>query len=115
MDYETKIKLFVADAPSEWVACAIVCLYDRDRLSRDDPLGMSVTNTYGEATFRFTADEFLDLDDRIGGALPELYVKVFASDGGCVVSTRAEAAPNAVPDLIRIPVDRHLAVKHGLI
>ena len=115
MEHETKVKLFVDGAPAEWISCAIVCLYDRDRLSRDDQLGMNITNVYGEATFRFDDSEFLDLDDRIGGALPELYVKVFDSEGNCVVSTRAEAARNAVPDLIRIPIDRELARRHGLI
>lgn len=115
MEYETRVKLFVADAPTEWIACAIVCLYDRDRLSPDDPLGMNITNSYGEAVFRFTADEYLDVDDRIGGALPELYVKVFDSEGKCVVSTRAEAVPNAVPALIQVAVDRELARRHGLL
>lgn len=115
MEYETKVKLFLADAPGEWIACAIVCLYDRDRVSRDDPLGMSITNSYGEAVFRFHADEYLDVDDRIGGSLPELYVKVFDSEGDCVVTTRADAVPNAVPDLIRVPVDRDLARKHRLL
>lgn len=114
MEYETKVKLFVADAPTEWITSAIVCLYDRDRLSPDDPLGMNITNSYGEAVFRFTADEYLDVDDRLGGALPELYVKVFDSDGECVLSTRAEAAPNSVPNLIQVPVERELAQRHRL-
>lgn len=115
MEYETRVKVFLADAPTEWIACAIVCLYDRDRVSRDDPLGMNITNSYGEAVFRFHADEYLDLDDRIGGSLPELYVKVFDSEGACVVTTRAEAVPNSVPQLIRVPVDRGLARKHRLL
>jgi hypothetical protein len=115
MEYKTTVKLYVADAPSEWIASAIVCLYDRDRLTRDDHLGMDVTNSYGEATIRFSDDEFVDLDDRIGGHLPELYVKVFDSEGSCVVSTRSGAARNAVPELIRIPVAREIAVRHHLI
>lgn len=115
MEYETKVKLFLADEPSAWIACAIVCLYDRDRLSRDDPLGMNITNSYGEAVFRFNVDEYLDVDDRIGGSLPELYVKVFDSEGACVVSTRAAAEPNAVPALIQVPVDRELAARHRLL
>jgi hypothetical protein len=68
MEYETKVKLFVREDPTEWISCAIVCLYDRDRLSRDDQLGMDITDSYGEATFRFTDADFLDVDDRIGGA-----------------------------------------------
>lgn len=115
MEYRTRVKLYVADAPTEWISCAIVCLYDRDRLSRDDHLGINVTDVYGEASFRFTDEEFLDVDDRIGGVLPELYVKVFDSAGECVVSTRAGAARNAVPELIRVPVERELARRHGLI
>ena len=115
MEYQTRVKLFVEEAPTEWIACAIVCLYDRDRVSRDDHLGMDITDSYGEATFRFSADEFLDVDDHLGGDLPELYVRVYDSAGQCVLSTRADAARNAIPDLIRIPVPRDLAREHGLI
>ncbi len=114
MEYRTKVKVFIEDSPTDWIVGAIVCLYDRDRVSRDDHLGTDVTNIYGEATFRFTTEQFMDFDDRVGGALPELYVKVFDSEGGCVVSTRAQAISNSVPDLIRVPVARELARQHGL-
>ena len=109
------VKLFVEDSPTEWIAGAIVCLYDRDRISRDDHIGSEVTNQYGEATFHFTDEQFLDLDDRFGGALPELFVRVYGSDGECVLSTRAEAVPNSVPELIRLPIDRETARRHQLI
>ena len=115
MDYETRVKLFVEEAPTEWIACAIVCLYDRDRLSKDDHLGMDITDSFGEATFRFSDADFLDVDDRIGGNLPELYVRDYDSAGDCVLSTRAVAERNTIPPLIRIPVGRELASKHGLI
>lgn len=115
MEFETTVKLFVADSPTEWISSVIVCLYDRDRFTRDDHLGMNITNPYGEAVFRFTAEDYLDFDDRIGGSLPELYVKVFDTDGNCVISTRAEAVRNAAPSLIRIPIEREIAVRHGLI
>ena len=115
MQYETKVKLFVQQDPTEWISCAIVCLYDRDRLSRDDHLGMDITDSYGEATFHFADADFLDVDDRIGGALPELYVRVYDSSGACVLSTRGDAARNTIPELIRIPIDRDVARKHGLI
>ncbi|HET7274239.1 MAG TPA: hypothetical protein VFI91_03630 [Longimicrobiaceae bacterium] len=115
MDYETKVKLYIDGAPAEWVACAIVCLYDRDRISRDDRLGMDITDVYGEATFRFSADDLLDVDDRIGGQLPELYIQVVDSNGDCVLTTRATAERNTVPNLIRVAIDRDLAVEHGLI
>ena len=115
LNYHTRIKLYVEGSPSEWIAGAIVCLYDRDRISRDDHIGTNVTDSYGEAVFHFTADQYLDVDDRIGGSLPELYVNVYDTDGECVLSTRAQAAPNAVPDLIRIPIDRETARRHRLI
>lgn len=115
MEYETKVKLHVAGEPNEWIASAIVCLYDRDRLTKDDHLGMNITNPYGEAVFRFTGADYLDIDDRIGGSLPELYVKVFDAEGRCVVSTRADAVRNRVPELIRIPIEREVAERHGLI
>ncbi len=115
MEYQTRVKLFVAGAATEWISGAIVCLYDRDRISRDDHLGTDVTDVYGEATFRYTDEQFMDVDDRIGGSLPELYVMVYDSDGRCVLSTRAGAAVNAAPDLLRVPVPRDLAVQHKLI
>jgi hypothetical protein len=115
VEYQTKVKLFIKDAPSEWISGAIVCLYDRDLISRDDHLGTDITNQYGEATFRFTADQFIDIDDRIGGALPDLFVEVYDADGKRVLSTRAAAERNAVPELIRIPVARELARRHRLI
>lgn len=113
--YSTTVKLFVDGSPTEWLACAIVYLYDRDRVSRDDFLGMEITNEYGEASFSFRAGEFHDLDDRLGGALPELYIKVFGRDDRLVLSTRALARRNEVPSLIRIGVDRDLAREHGLL
>lgn len=115
MHHTTRVKLFLEEAPSEWIACAVVCLYDRDRLSRDDHLGMDITDVYGEATFTFRDEDFVDVDDRLGGSLPELYVKVFASDGACVLSTRALAVRNAIPALIRVPIRRDVARQHGLI
>lgn len=115
MEYRTKVKLFVADSPTEWISCAIVCLYDRDRISPDDQLGMDITDVYGEATFHFRDEDYMDVDDALGGMLPELYVVVFDSEGRAVVSTRDQAQRNAVPDLIRIGVDRELARRHRLI
>lgn len=115
MEHQTTVKLFIEEDPAEWISCAIVYLYDRDRLSRDDHLGMDITNHFGEATFRFTNEEFVDVDDRLGGSLPELYVKVFDAAGECVLSTRASAVPNQVPALIRVPIRRDLAHRHGLI
>jgi hypothetical protein len=113
--HHTRVKLFVADDPQTWIVGAIVCLYDRDRISRDDYLGSGTTNVYGEVTFEFTDADFLDLDDRIGGSLPELYIKVYDSAGTLVLSTRARAAANAVPALIRVPIERALAARHGLL
>ena len=115
VQYTTTVKLFVEGSPAEWLPCAIVYLYDRDRVSKDDFLGMEITNEYGEATFHFRAREFVDVDDRLGGALPELYSKVFGRDDRFMLSTRAVARRNEVPSLIRIGVDREMAKEHGLL
>lgn len=115
IQYSTTIKLFVDGSPNEWLSCAIVYLYDRDRISRDDFLGMEITNEFGEASFSFRSGEFTDVDDRVGGVLPELYIKVFGRDDRLVLSTRAVARRNEVPSLIRIGVDRDLAREHGLL
>jgi hypothetical protein len=45
-EYQTKVKLFIAGAATEWIVGAVVCLYDRDRISRDDYLGTNSTNMY---------------------------------------------------------------------
>jgi hypothetical protein len=115
VEYETTVKRFVEDSPSEWISCAVVYLYDRDRLSRDDFLGMDITDSYGEAHFRFDSSQFLDLDDRIGGTLPELFVKIFGRDDRLMLSTRAGAARNQVPTLLRVGIPRALAKEHGLL
>jgi hypothetical protein len=115
VQYQTKVKLFVEGAPTEWIVGAIVCLYDRDRISRDDHLGTEITNMYGEASFRFTASQYMDVDERIGGTLPELYIEVFDSAGKRVITTRAQALPNEVPDLIRVSIERAIAERHGLL
>ena len=59
-EFETTVKLFVEESPSEWLSCAVVYLYDRDRLSRDDFLGMDITDSYGEARFRFTSESAVE-------------------------------------------------------
>jgi hypothetical protein len=115
VEYQTTVKLFVEESPSEWISCAVVYLYDRDRLSRDDFLGMDITDSYGEAHFRFDSSQFLDLDDRIGGTLPELFVKIFGRDDRLMLSTRAGAARNQVPTLLRVGIPRALAKEHGLL
>ena len=115
MHYHTRIRVFVEGSPDEPIACAIVHLCDRDRFTRDDHLGMDITNTFGEAAFSFTDEDFLDIDDLIGGALPELYVKVFDRHGGCAYSTRAAAVRNTVPEMIEVRVPRELARRHELI
>jgi len=119
VEYTTTVKLFVDGTAGEWLACAIVYLYDRDIVSRDDFLGMGITNEYGEASFTFHRDGFADIDDRIGGPLgepmPELYIKVFGRDDRLMLSTRALAQRNQIPRLIRVGVPRDLAREHGLL
>ena len=115
VQYSTTVKLYVEDAPNEWLSCAIVYLYDRDRLTPDDFLGMEMTNEYGEATFHFRRSDYMDIDERMGGELPELYIRVYGRDDRFMLSTRSLARRNEVTRLIRIGVERELAREHGLV
>ena len=41
VEYETTVKLFVEESPSEWISCAVVYLYDRRYLFTGDSLSWS--------------------------------------------------------------------------
>ena len=97
MEYTTTVKLFVDGTAGEWLACAIVYLYDRDIVSRDDFLGMGITNEYGEATFTFHRDGFADIDDRIGGPRGERRDGALGRAAGGVRDPRQRKGKAATP------------------
>jgi hypothetical protein len=115
MKYVTTVLLFLADEPDRPIPNVRITLHDRDRLSADDLLGSEITDEQGEATVSYTTEDFMDLDDRFGGAFPDLYAVVLDREGNTVTNLRAEAVPNLPRKQIAIPLDRELALRHGLI
>ena len=114
MHFTTTVTLHTDETPSCPLPGIRVALFDRDLLSDDDPLGSALTDEQGDARFLFSAADFADLDDRIRGAAPDLYVIVHDASGNVVLSTRAEAAENAAQKRINVRVPRGVAVQHSL-
>lgn len=90
---KTTVKV-VHDGLGDPLPGATVSLYDRDWLTPDDLLGTEITDASGQACFSYPAEAWIDLDDRIGGNAPELYVVVHGCEGEAIVNTRAEAVSN---------------------
>lgn len=110
---KTTVKLILADS-REPLAGVRVQLWDRDRITPDDLLGTQVTDSAGEACFDYETEKYLDLDDRLGGHAPELYVVVLDTREAPVLSTRTEAAGNSHRRRMTVPVERAMAERAGL-
>ncbi|MDQ3556305.1 MAG: transthyretin-like family protein [Gemmatimonadota bacterium] len=115
MYFTTTVKLVLQEAPSEGIPGVRLCLYDRDRITRDDLLGSETTDDNGEACFRFDSDRFVDLDDRLGGVFPELYVAVCDERDEKVFDTRSDCTHNSAPRHMTVCVPRMVAEEHGLL
>ncbi len=93
--YFTTVVKVVLDGPEERPMPGVqVRLYDRDLFSSDDLLGEQVTDQNGEARFQYTSDSFVDLDDRLGGSMPDLYAVVNGANGEQLATTKAETIDN---------------------
>ncbi len=103
MYYSTVVRV-VREGTEEPVAGARVSLFDRDRFLKDDLLGEGDTNAQGEVRFDYNSEDFVDLDDRLTGVFPDLYVVVHAADGSAAVTTRAETVPNTPRKSITVTV-----------
>ena len=115
MYYTTTVKLVLAESPSSPLSNVKVALYDRDRITPDDLLGTSETDAAGEARFQYTTEMFDDLDEKIGGEMPELYAVVYDAGQKVVLSTRSEAEENLARKRITVPVPQELAARHQLL
>ena len=115
MHFTTTVKLVLEDSPSQGVPGVKLCMYDRDRLTRDDLLGSETTDASGEACFRFDSDQFADLDERLGGDFPELYVAVCDSEDWKVFTTRSDATENNAPRHMLVQIPRDVAERHQLV
>lgn len=92
-----------------------VSLFDRDRRSSDDLLGVVNTDRYGRAWFRFGSSDFFDGlgdDDQFLDFTPELYAKAYGKDGEVVGVSRQ--SPRHSSDL-KISIPHDVALQNGLI
>jgi hypothetical protein len=103
MQYTTVVKV-VEEGSNRPLAGVQVALFDRDTFSRDDKLGLGTTDAGGEIRFDYRSEDFVDLDDRIGGIFPELYAVVYRPDGGEMHSTKADAVDNTPRKFITVTV-----------
>lgn len=101
MHYTTVVKV-VEEGSNRPMAGLHVSLFDRDAFSRDDLLGSADTDAEGEARFDYSSDQFVDLDDRMGGVFPELYVVVYSAEGAQLHSTKADAVDNTPRKFITV-------------
>ncbi len=115
MHFSTLVKLVLEESPSEGVPGVRLCLYDRDRLSRDDLLGSETTDVKGEVCIHFSSEQFSDLDEWVGGDFPELYVAVCDAAGEHVFTTRSAAESNTAPRHMTVRIPRDVAERHELI
>ena len=101
MHYTTVVKV-VEEGSNRALPGLKVALYDRDAFSRDDLLGSSDTDAEGEARFSYSSEQFVDMDDRLGGIFPELYVVVSRADGTRLLSTKSDAVDNTPRKFITV-------------
>ena len=101
MRYTTVVKV-VEEGSNRPLQGLHVSLFDRDTFSRDDLLGTGETDPGGEVRFDYNSEQFVDLDDRIGGVFPELYAVVYRPDGAEILSTKADAVDNTPRKFITV-------------
>jgi len=125
MHFLTIVELFIHGV-NQPLSDVEVALYDRDRRSEDDLLGVAVTDQDGQARFQFSTRDFADrfgvFDDEAfifphfdTAQFPDLYVVVYDRNNEVVLSTRERVRENTVPITLRVRVSREHAQQHGLV
>lgn len=104
MYFTTVVHLSAAETRQP-LAGVKVSLFDRDLFSPDDALGTETSDAKGEACFRYSSDDFADLDDKLRGEMPDLYVVVHGADGSKLFSTRSETVENTPRKRIAVALD----------
>lgn len=114
--FSTTVRVFLRQQPPVALPNVPICLFDRDETNPDDPLGMAVTDSDGQATIYYSLSQCADDEDIPGtiDALPELYVAVYDAQGNIVLSTRANAKLNLHLPLIEVSIAPELAIARGL-
>jgi hypothetical protein len=102
MEFVTTVRVLVRETRKP-LANVKVELFDRDEYSPDDSLGVMLTNSFGEATFKYETADFADSvtgadDQQIGlvnrDTIPDLYPVVYNRHDEIVVDQRDEATRN---------------------
>ncbi len=115
MYFSTVVKLVVDEPSAQPLSGVKVSLHDRDTFSPDDNLGTAVTNANGEARFEYTSDDFVDLDDRLTGEMPDLYVTVEGPNGDTIHTSRSETIANLPQKELTVRLSRDLVTQHNLL
>ncbi|MBZ0299442.1 MAG: hypothetical protein K8J31_06880 [Anaerolineae bacterium] len=123
MKFVTTVRLLVRETRQP-LRNVKVELFDRDEHSPDDSLGMTQTNHFGEATFRYDTKDFADnligTDDeglKLRGqrdTVPDLYPVVYDGKGHVILSKRDEATRNNAALNILVLIDEAIAQTHGI-
>ncbi len=93
-----------------------VALFDHDRRSADDPLGVVTTDGQGQAHFQYDWQDFRDgwLGD--DGALfdytPELYAVAYGENGSSVFRSKPSTRPTQT---LKLAIPREIALQNGLL
>lgn len=111
MHYSTIVKLVSADNPQQGIAGVKVSLFDRDTFTPDDLLGTGTTDEAGEVRFDYSSSKFVDLDDKVMGIFPELYIMAYDQAGERVVSTRSQSVDNTPRKRIMVPLPAALVAR----
>lgn len=108
MYFSTVVRV-VAAGSTRGITGAKVSLFDRDAFTPDDLLGTGTTDANGEVRFEYTSDQFVDIDDKLGGVFPELYAVVYDAAGQVVVSTKEDTVDNTPRKYMTVTVPADLA------
>ena len=113
MFYSTTVRV-VSEGTNQPVPSVRVSLFDKDLVSPDDLLGTAETDANGEASFRFTTDDFAKDEDALDmREFPELYAVAYGPDGSELASTRNEALDNRPRRHITVTVPMAVARELG--
>lgn len=115
MYFSTVVRLVVDDHPAQPLSGVKVSLHDRDTFTPDDHLGTQVTDANGEARFEYNSDDFVDLDDRLTGEMPDLYVTVEGPNGDAIHTSRSETVANLPQRELTVRLSRDLVTQHNLL
>jgi hypothetical protein len=115
MKFTTHVRVHLEGAPAQALPRVKVSLHDRDRITPDDHIATARTDDAGVAAFTYYSKDFVDLDERLGGLYPELYVVLRDARDQVVLTTRSDAEKNQARREIVVAVPRNLAERHDLL